>query len=62
MWIFVQVAVMKKSRKQERRQRAEGEKDTLMNEHKEKKESCKMAAQITSVAPQKQSTKITEAH
>ncbi|KAK3566336.1 hypothetical protein QTP86_032338, partial [Hemibagrus guttatus] len=58
---FGKVAVMKKSRKQERRQRAEGEKDALMNEHKEE-ESCKMAAQITSVAQQKQRTKLTEAH
>lgn len=58
MGIFVQVAVMKKSRKQERRRQAEGEKDAMMNEPKEE-ESCKMAAQIASVAQQQQ---LTEAH
>ncbi|MCI4380795.1 hypothetical protein PGIGA_G00244140 [Pangasianodon gigas] len=58
---FGKVAVTKRSRKQERRQRAEGEKDVLVNEHKEQ-ESCKMVAQIASVAPQQQSAKLTEAH
>ncbi|KAB5567394.1 hypothetical protein PHYPO_G00232240 [Pangasianodon hypophthalmus] len=58
---FGKVAVMKRSRKQERRQRAEGEKDVLMNDHKEQ-ESCKMVAQIGSMAPQQQSAKLTEAH
>ncbi|XP_060737415.1 forkhead-associated domain-containing protein 1 [Tachysurus vachellii] len=55
---FGKVAVMKKSRKQERRRQAEGEKDAMMNEPKEE-ESCKMAAQIASVAQQQQ---LTEAH
>lgn len=61
MWIFVKVAVMKKSRKPERRQRAESEKDALKNEHKEKG-ICKMATQLVSVARQQQRTKLTEAH
>lgn len=57
--MFIQVAIMKRSRKQERRQRAEGEKDVLMNECKEQ-ESCKMATQIANVAQQQQSAELTE--
>ncbi|XP_046726387.1 forkhead-associated domain-containing protein 1 isoform X3 [Silurus meridionalis] len=44
---FGRVAVMKRLRKQERRQKAEDEKDILMNGHKEP-ESCKMAAGVGS--------------
>ncbi|XP_027022623.2 forkhead-associated domain-containing protein 1 [Tachysurus fulvidraco] len=55
---FGKVAVMNKSRKQERQRQAEGEKDAMMNEPKEE-ESCKMAAKIASVAQQQQ---LTEAH
>lgn len=57
----VQVSVTKRSRKQGKRQKAEGEKDALMNEHKEE-ESCKMASQIASMAEQQQNIKLTEAH
>ncbi|TSN76584.1 Forkhead-associated domain-containing protein 1 [Bagarius yarrelli] len=46
---FGKVAVLRMSRKAKRRQRAEGEKDFLINQEKE---SCKIAAQITSVVQQ----------
>ncbi|XP_060788715.1 forkhead-associated domain-containing protein 1 [Neoarius graeffei] len=58
---FGKVAIIKRSKKQERRKMAEDEKDVLMNECKEQ-ESCKMATRIASVAQQQQSTELTEAH
>lgn len=61
MGMFLQVAIIKRSKKQERRKMAEDEKDVLMNECKEQ-ESCKMATRIASVAQQQQSTELTEAH
>lgn len=59
--MFVQITVMKRSRKQERRQTAVGEKDIQMSEHKEQ-ESCKMAPEIASISEQQKSTKLIEIH